>query len=78
MSCCGRHDRQAAPLASGRAPGRRTGRGIPPLTYTGTTALTVLGPRSGRVYRFAEQGARLTVDPRDWSALVRLPTLQPA
>lgn len=78
MSCCGRNARQASTFLSGRTLGRTGRRGVRPLVYTGTTVLTVLGPRTGRVYRFAEPGARLDVDPRDWSALARLPNLRPA
>ncbi len=46
--------------------------------YTGTTALTVIGPYTGRRYRFNRPGARLTVDGRDAFALVHVPVLRRA
>ncbi|MCC6860525.1 MAG: hypothetical protein IT158_18305 [Bryobacterales bacterium] len=39
-------------------------------------ALTVFGPVSGRRYRFAGQGARLAIDPRDRPSLAAVPRLR--
>jgi hypothetical protein len=44
--------------------------------YIGTTALTAIGPVSGRQYRFSHPGAVLEVDPRDMASLVGVPKLQ--
>ena len=74
MACCG-----------GAQPRRwSTGQGAvgqPPspfvaMEYTGTTGMTVVGPRSGRVYRFDRPGARLQVDLRDVPGLRTVPRLK--
>jgi hypothetical protein len=44
--------------------------------YTGQTALTVVGPVSGRRYRFEQPGSRLVVDPRDRPGLTMNPKLR--
>jgi hypothetical protein len=44
--------------------------------YVGRTALTVTGPATGVVYRFAAPGARQKVDPRDRPALMKVPILR--
>jgi hypothetical protein len=71
--CCGRTRpvAQAPRLAAPR-------RGGAALAYTGRTALTVTGPSTGVVYRFAGPGARLNVDPRDAAALLKIPVLRAA
>lgn len=51
-------------------------RGTEMFTYLGRTALTVTGPATGTVYRFAAPGARLRVDARDAIALRRVPVLR--
>jgi len=38
--------------------------------------MTVLGPVSGRRYRFVGHGARLAVDPRDRLSLAAVPGLR--
>lgn len=48
----------------------------PLFEYVGATALTVIGPVSGRRYRFERTGARLTADPRDGNALQTVPLLR--
>ena len=45
-------------------------------TYLGRTALTVTGPATGLVYRFAAPGTRVRVDARDAVALRRVPVLR--
>lgn len=91
MSCCGQNRQRAsasattvatatATVGAGRA-GAFVSRHRPtlrPLEYIGTTGLTVLGPATGRRYRFAAPGVRLAVDPRDWAGLARLAVLRPA
>ncbi len=80
MSCCGKNRRASStPIRTmshggGPSPG---GLRVRPLQYVGSSTLTALGPSTGRVYRFTAPGARLTVDPRDWSAMARLPALRP-
>ncbi len=83
MSCCGKNRQSASQPLEQRAgiprsptAGRSTT--IPALEYTGQTALTVLGPATGRIYRFHAAGVRLRVDPRDWATLARHPALRGA
>ena len=42
---------------------------VPSFQYLGKTSLTVIGPRTGRQYRFGRPGAVVTVDPQDRRAL---------
>jgi hypothetical protein len=44
--------------------------------YVGKTGLTVLGPVSGKRYRFEYQGARVLVDPGDRPSLASVPNLR--
>ena len=44
--------------------------------YIGKTALTAIGPISGRHYRFSRPGAILEVDPRDSASLAAVPHLR--
>jgi hypothetical protein len=44
--------------------------------YLGNTALTVVGPGSGRNYRFEGRGARREVDLRDRRALTAIAQLK--
>jgi hypothetical protein len=46
------------------------------LVYTGSTGMTVLGPVSGRRYRFDRPGAQLTVGPWDRPGLTEFPHLR--
>lgn len=59
-----------APAASSVAPG------ITAFQYTGPTALTAIGPLSGRRYQFTRPGAVLAVDPRDRASLAAIPNLR--
>lgn len=45
-------------------------------TYLGRTTLTVTGPATGTVYRFATSGARLRIHPRDVAALKKVGPLR--
>jgi hypothetical protein len=69
--CCGRTKHVAAShrLESSKGDGEL-------FAYRGRTALTVTGPSSGLIYRFAAPGARVRVDPRDAIALRRIPVLR--
>jgi hypothetical protein len=53
---------------------------VPPLAvvfqYIGPTALTAVGPVSGRRYHFAYRGAVLAIDPRDQASLAGIAKLQ--
>jgi len=42
---------------------------VPSFQYLGKTGLTVMGPRSGKSYRFDRPGAVVAVDPVDSRAL---------
>lgn len=44
--------------------------------YIGMTGLTVIGPLTGRRYRFERRGARVMVDGRDAYGLATVPTLR--
>ncbi len=78
MSCCGKNR-----ALSGMSGGPPTDRPTPSrphyeifFEYTGRTALVVIGPVSGRYYRFTYPGARLPVDPRDRPALRQIEHLR--
>lgn len=86
MACCGQRRQQigrttpiqrpnnpAPPANVDRAAGSlRTIR----FQYVGKTALTAVGPISGRYYRFSHPGAILEVDPRDRASLATVPSLR--
>ncbi len=76
--CCGRNESPttsatnriyvaAQPVPQRPAPSRAA-----EFEYTGTSAMTVVSPLTGRKYRFAQPGARLRVDAMDrpWIAFV--------
>lgn len=76
MTCCGQARQsytstapvgQNAVAAAGRAP---------IFEYTGATALTVIGPATGRKYRFPRAGARLEVDARDQASVAQVPSVR--
>jgi hypothetical protein len=84
MSCCGKK-RTAYPAPATRRPGPESNGALastaaPPVNfefeYLGGTTMTVLGPVSGRHYRFVGHGARLAVDPRDRLSLAAVPGLR--
>lgn len=79
MSCCGQaRQLLGAILAVPRLaePNDRARRTTIEFEYVGASALTVIGPASGRRYRFDRPGARLVVDPRDRPGLARVPRLR--
>lgn len=80
MSCCGKarqHLAQVMATTSAEAmPAGPALRFSVVFEYTGQTALTVVGPASGRRYRFASPGARVVVDPRDRPGLGQVPKLR--
>ena len=44
--------------------------------YVGRSAITAIGPVTGRRYAFSTPGAQIAVDPRDRHALAQVPTLR--
>ena len=79
MSCCGRERQPTGPVISSTAarPARSPERSfVVTFEYVGATALTAVGPVSGRHYRFAHGGARVKIDPRDRPALARVARLR--
>jgi hypothetical protein len=79
MSCCGREHQPTGPVISSTA--ARQSRALErsfavTFEYVGASALTVVGPVSGRRYRFEHGGAPVTIDPRDRPALARVPRLR--
>ena len=71
MSCCG--NKRTAFIGSystGGAVQRHFFR------YVGRTALTVVGPVSGKYYRFVAPGATVESDPRDAASLEKVPQLR--
>ena len=80
MSCCGKM-RQQIVQATSAAPVEQK---VNPsnaqfaisFEYTGQTGLTVIGPASGRRYRFDAPGAQVAVDPRDRPGLARVEALR--
>ena len=83
MACCNKKttqfQTQGAPSNPLRPPVRPFPQPAPPrrvvFRYNGRTALTVVGPISGKRYRFEGPGARVEVDPRDRRSLIAVPNL---
>jgi hypothetical protein len=79
MSCCGQ-SRRSIGRSAGPAPtqpsGRATLSSTTELEYVGATGLTVVGPATGRRYRFDRPGARLPVALPDRWGLLQVPNLR--
>ena len=85
MACCGnkRVQFQAQRGAVSQA-GPPRGRPLPQpampvrvvFEYSGQAPLIVIGPVSGKRYRFEGAGVRVEVDPRDRRSLVAIPRLR--
>lgn len=85
MGCCGQRRRQHHNAASAGPRRARAAVTRPPraakrssytyFQYIGKTALTAVGPVSGRTYRFDRPGAVVAVDPRDRRSLAAVPSL---
>jgi hypothetical protein len=85
MACCGKGREQlrgTSPQPQAFSPGSSA---MPPpparrfvacFEYVGRTALTVLGPVTGKRYRFDGPGARVVVDLRDRPSLAAVPHLR--
>ena len=76
--CCGRTGME---MASARAvseaqPVFADGASAPKFEYVGKTAMTVVGPMTGKRYRFSRPGEQLEVDVRDRSWIAFVPNLK--
>ena len=86
MACCGGKRREAQmradpPISRAATPDRPGSRqvlasGPPSFELVGARSLTVHGPRSGRLYRFAHPGAVVVVDAMDARALSAVTALR--
>lgn len=82
MSCCGKSDNTNGALRTfsdnPRMQSSQSGGHGPAVTfeYVGDTALTAIGAVTRRQYQFAEPGARVTADPRDFHSLLQVPVLR--
>jgi hypothetical protein len=80
MACCGKSRAQL--FGTGVRPGANASpspvarRYSVQFEYVGRTALTAVGPVSGKRYRFAHPGAVIVVDPRDRPGLAAVPGLR--
>lgn len=86
MACCGQRRRQTSrvtPFQRANSPALPNNLNRPPaqaqttaFQYVGKTALTAVGPVSGRHYRFSHPGATVQVDLRDRASLAMVPNLR--
>jgi hypothetical protein len=82
MSCCGKHRLAGAPAPRPALPSASTQPAAKLrvshvfFEYVGPTALTVVGPSSGRRYRFEASGSRQPVEPVDRAGLAAIPHLR--
>jgi hypothetical protein len=82
MSCCGRNRQRVSNFDSRRqmlgvslAQKRTPPRSLVYFEYVGKTALTVIGPITGKRYRFPKPGAKIAVDSNDAPLLTTIPRL---
>ena len=83
MSCCGKQRDQFP--GTGQTPPRVNDQQRQPLSqlairfeYVGATGLTVVGPVTGKRYRFDNHGSRVLIDSRDASSMATVPHLRRA
>lgn len=81
MSCCGKQREQF--LGTSQTPPRVNDKSRQPLPqlairfeYVGVSGLTVVGPVTGKGYRFDKPGSRLLVDLRDAPSMASVPHLR--
>ena len=77
--CCGQRRSQASmggTLGGGAKQAPRPVQRAVLYQYTGATGMTVTGPVSGLVYRFALPGVQVQIDARDASSMAGLPNLR--
>lgn len=86
MSCCGNKRAGVAgpmvsnvrpPVPPGGQQAARGGRAEVVFEYVGGTAMTVVGPVTGRRYRFAGFGTRAQVDVLDAPSVAVVPNVRP-
>jgi len=82
MSCCGQNRQRLSDLDSRRqmlgsspAQKRTSPRSLVYFEYVGKTGLTVIGPITGKRYRFPKPGAKIAVDSNDAPLLTTIPRL---
>ncbi len=82
MSCCGQNRQRLSNLDSRRkmlgpspAQKRTSLRSLVYFEYVGKTGLTVIGPTTGKRYRFPKPGAKIAVDSNDAALLTTIPRL---
>ena len=82
MSCCGKMRLSAtgpatiASAAGTEVPTQGSRQSRVFFEYVGRTGLTVIGPVTGRRYRFDRPGARLEVDLKDRRSIAAVPHLR--
>jgi hypothetical protein len=86
MPCCGKKRQQLRQTARAQRPAKpaETTTSQPPpehdplphFRYMGKTGLTVIGPRTGKRYRFDHPGAVVAIDPQDGRALASVSVLR--
>ena len=86
MSCCGKKREQllavapSPPLSRSAAPPARQAQAALQsrvfFEYVGHTGMTVIGPATGKQYRFDRPGSRIEVDLRDRRSLEAVPQLR--
>ena len=77
MSCCGGLRRGTIHPAS-EAKANGGAHATLGIEYVGASALSVIGPATGRGYHFAQRGCRLDVSVRDAPGLLAITTLKRA
>jgi hypothetical protein len=80
MGCCGKNRpvRQVENNGSTPVPSTHRTSRAQHFEYTGRTSLTVVGPITGRRYRFTHPGVRLAVDEGDSPSMLGVPNLRRA
>ncbi len=81
MSCCGKKRERIKPRIHPNQPFAAAavsseGDGPVEYEYIGRTGLNLIGPITGKFYRFDRPGARLLIDPRDKPGLINVPLLR--
>jgi len=81
MGCCGRN--RPVQRVEDSGPPRATFThgaitNVQYFEYIGKTGLTVLGPITGRRYRFTHPGAKMAIDERDGPSMTGVPNLRRA
>ncbi len=74
MSCCGKSSK-AWNGGEGRVLSAPVQPGVVFFQYLGPTGMTVIGPVTGRTYRFPVTGAITATEPRDAPSLAAVPHL---